>query len=92
MLIDTTTRVQRNRQLLTSNMDDEIVMLSLENGEYYGINAVWRRIWELIDSPMALADISAALQSEFDVTPSDCTRDVVAFVRELAQRQIVTIA
>jgi len=41
----------RNKRLLASRMDDEIVMMHPESGKYFALNPVAARIWELLETP-----------------------------------------
>ncbi len=72
-------------------MDNETVMMSIEKGEYYGINSVGSRIWELIDSPEKVKDICKTMCEEFNVTPGQCRDDVVYFLNKMAGKGIITI-
>ena len=40
--------IKRNPEMVSSDMDGETVMMSMENGEYYGLDPIGSRIWELI--------------------------------------------
>ncbi len=42
------TIIQRKSDLLFNEIDGEVVMLSVENSEYYGMDKVGSRIWELL--------------------------------------------
>ena len=80
--IDLQTMVVRNEDIIFSDMDDETVMMSMEKGEYYGINPIGRRIWELVETPMTAAGICKALYEEYNVSPELCHKDVLAFLNE----------
>jgi len=42
--ITITTIVKRNQEMLTSNIGDEIVMMSIENSAYYGLDPIGSKI------------------------------------------------
>ena len=47
--IDLEATVARNDDIIFSDMGEETVMMSIDKGEYYGLDPVGRRIWELLD-------------------------------------------
>lgn len=56
-------------------------MMSIENGEYYGLDDIGSRIWELIDT----------LLERFDVDRETCERDVLKFLNELDEDKILEV-
>ncbi|MCP5052927.1 MAG: lasso peptide biosynthesis PqqD family chaperone [bacterium] len=84
--------IARNSEIISSNMDDETVMMSVEQGEYYGVSPVGSRIWELLETPKIVADICAALRVEYDVTEEQCHGDVQMFLNHMAKKKIITIS
>ena len=43
--------VQRDSNIIASEADQDLVMVSIENGFYYGLSNVGREIWEAIEYP-----------------------------------------
>ena len=43
--------VSRNPNLVAANVDGDLVMMSVEQGEYFGITGVGSRVWELLATP-----------------------------------------
>ncbi|GIJ46755.1 hypothetical protein Val02_36410 [Virgisporangium aliadipatigenens] len=76
---------------LTADVGDELVMLSPEHGEYFGLNAVGTRIWELIAEPRALSELCARLADEFEVDDETCRAEVLEFLRQLAEVDLVRV-
>jgi len=89
--IDINTRLTKNRAIVSNKMDNETVMMSIENGEYYGINPIGSRIWELLDRPAAIADLCESLMEEYDVSAEDCRRDVAEFIGKLLDKDLITL-
>jgi hypothetical protein len=89
-LPDTDTRLIRKPDLIASDMDGDLVMMSIDRGEYYGISGVGVRIWALLAAPTSAADIAATLAREFDVDVTTALRDSRAFLAGLLSRGLVT--
>jgi Coenzyme PQQ synthesis protein D (PqqD) len=71
---------------------EEAVMLSVNAGSYYGLNAVAVRIWELLERPRTIADLCERLREEFEVDTPTCEAEVLKFVRDLIDNGIVHAA
>lgn len=90
MTIARDTRLSRSANVLYAQVSgDEGVMLSVEQGYYYGLNAVAARICELLETPMTVAELSARLSEEFEVDPQTAESQVLAFANTLAANGIV---
>jgi hypothetical protein len=89
--VDLQTTVQRNPDMIFTDFGNEMVMLSMEDSRYYGINEVGVRVWELMESPMSIAGIVDAICDEFDVGSEQCAQDVLAFVAQLQQKNMAIV-
>lgn len=74
---------------VSCNLTDEVIILSLKNGVYYGMNPVAARVWQLVQEPRTLREIRDVLVGEFDVEEEDCTRDVLDLLEHLRQWNLV---
>lgn len=83
------TVLQRRNDLLFNEIDGEVVMLSVENSEYYGINKVGSRIWELLEQPIQLEKLICKLENEYSVTKEQCANDINAFIQKLIEKSLV---
>lgn len=77
---------------ITSQLGDESVMLSLNDGMYYGLDSIGTRIWSLLDSPRLVREICSVIQEEYDVQPVACEQAVLELVRDLNARALVEIS
>ena len=81
--LDESSVVVRSSTVLDADIDGELVMMSIERGEYYGLDAIGSDIWGLLEKPLAVKDLCSRLEESYDVGPEDCRRDVVAFLETL---------
>lgn len=82
-------RVVRSEDFITSTVDNELVMMSLEKGTYYGLDAIGSQIWENIAAPITIDALCQKLVDAFEVDPAQCQADVLAFLNELHQEGMV---
>ena len=83
--------VVRTEESLTATIDDEIVMLVPERGQYFSLGATGSRIWELLERPMTIDAVCATLVAEFDVDAGRCRTETVGFIEELLQSGLAAI-
>jgi coenzyme PQQ synthesis protein D (PqqD) len=73
-------------------LDGEAVILNLQSGMYFGLDAVGTRIWQLLDTHRTLRRTLEALEKEFDAPPERLESDLTDFVGELHARGLVAVA
>ena len=83
-------RFVRHPDLVAADMDGDLVMMSIENGEYYGVGGVGPRVWELLEQPVTLGQIVATISEEFEVEEHGCYEDMLGFVRQLFDMGLVS--
>jgi hypothetical protein len=76
--------------VICRELSGETVLLNLESGIYYGLDAVGTRVWQLLIEGRTLAGICETMVEEYDVAPDVLRADVVRLVGELRDRGIVT--
>jgi hypothetical protein len=86
------TKVKRNSNMVTSKIDNEFVMMSVENGEYYGLDEVGSRIWELLGNSIVVEELILTLIEEFEVEREQCEADTFEFLEDLDTRKLLEIS
>ena len=61
----------------------EAVLLNLDTGVYYGLDAVGTHIWKLLQEPRSITELRDLIVDEFDVAPARCEADLRPFVDSL---------
>lgn len=85
------TVVARSSAPVTAPVDDEMVLLVPRQSRYLAFDAVGRHIWELLEEPQSVEQLCGTLQTQFDVTPETCAADVLAFLEQLADSDLLEI-
>lgn len=81
--------VVASRDQVSADLDREVIILGVTDGIYYGVDAVAARIWRLVQQPVTVSAIVAAVVAEFEVDDAQGRADVLAFLAELEQRGLV---
>ena len=83
--------VRQSEEQVSAEVDGEVVMMSVEQGNYYGLDEVGSRIWELVETPSTVTEVCDALVAEFDVDRATCEGDVIRFLQEMADQGLVAV-
>jgi hypothetical protein len=86
------TIIRRSDAVLSTNLGEDVVMMDIEQGAYYGLEAVAARIWVLTEQPVSVGALCERLVTEYQIAPEQCREEVLAFVNELVGRQIVQVS
>ena len=77
--------------MLSRVLDGEAVLLDLESGEYFGLNDVGTRFWELVSTGSTYGQARDKLLAEFDVDRATLEADLDQLVGSLLHRKLVTL-
>ncbi len=89
--IDASSIVVVSANQVSTTLGEEAVILGADAGQYFGLNEVGARIWELVQQPVSVSSIRDTLCSEYDVAPEQCERDVVELLNELSRNGLVDV-
>jgi hypothetical protein len=76
---------------VSAQLGDETMILHLEDGIYYGLDAVGTSIWGLLQQPRTVAEIRDRICAEYDVEPGRCERELLSLLQQLAERRLVDV-
>lgn len=75
---------------IAADLGGELVILSLVNGDYFSLNPVAARIWELISEPRRVADIRDQLMADYtDIDSASCTRDLLEVLNHMRASDLI---
>jgi len=84
------TVIARSGKALSSEIDGEAVLIGIETGRYYGLDAVGTAIWNRIEQPCSFDDLCAGLSEEFDGDPGVIADETRTFLTQLIERELVS--
>lgn len=83
--------VSRGPGWLSAWVGDEHVMMSAETGTCISMSETGGRVWELIETPLSLADLLRRLADEYSADDATLRTDVLPFLRALQEQQAITV-
>ena len=90
--INLDTIINKNLEIEDTDLDGEKVMMDLDKGEYFMMNEVGSRIWEIISKPINVKDIIETLRSEYEVDEETCKCTVIDFLTGLNHAKLISIS
>lgn len=84
--------IERNSEIDATDLDGEVVMMNMEKGQYFMMNEVGSRIWEIIEEPIKVCELIEALLSEFEVEREECENTVMEFLDDLNHGNLIKVS
>jgi hypothetical protein len=78
-------------QVRARTVGEEMVLLHLENGIYFGLDPVGARVWQLIQAGKSLSQACDAMIEEYDVSRQVLEQDVLALAGDLVDKKLVSV-
>ncbi len=90
-MADVRRSVRVSTNTLSREVQGETVLLQLDSGEYFGLDEIGTRIWQLIVETGDLERVRDTLLDEYDADPAVLAADVTRLVDELTARQLIDV-
>jgi len=84
-------RVRRGRDVLHREVEGEAVLVDLGSGRFFGLDEVGTRVWDRLDTEATVASLVDRVVEEFEVARPRAEKDLLALLREMARRRLVTV-
>lgn len=91
MPIEPSSIIVCTENLMSSPMDDELVILNMDKNNYIGLDEIGRRIWELFSEPRSVEEACGLLSLEFESSPAQIAADVLPFLEELRGEGLIRL-
>ena len=76
---------------LVADLDGDLIIMSMETGTYYGLDAVGANVWKLLARPHRLDDVVAHVLDRFDVDAETAERDLTVLLNEMRSEGLISI-
>lgn len=80
-----------NPQAVACDLEGEVVILNLESGIYFGLNAVGGDIWSYIQTEHTIEDIIQHMLQLYRVERARCEAEVFALMQNMASRGLIKV-
>ena len=86
------TMISRSSSVLSAVVDGEIVMMSIEQGRYFGLDDIGSDIWKRIEQPCSFATLIDRLAADYDADRATIAADVHALLGRMAAQDVVRLS
>ena len=83
--------LRRNTKQVFSEIDSEIVMLDLQNEEYYSLNQIASEIWNSIEQPIIFEKLINQLLNKYEIDEKTCKIETTDFLVALEGKGLISI-
>jgi hypothetical protein len=85
------TIVSRSPSVLTAEVDGEIIMMSIEQGHYLGLDEIGSDIWKRIEPPCSFATLIDGLAADYEADRTTIATDVQRLLGHMAMHDVVRL-
>ena len=78
-------------QVVARQVGNETIILDLESGNYFGLDSVGARVWQLIEAGKSLAAVRDTMVEEYEVSLDVLERDVLALAGDLVEKKLISV-
>lgn len=89
--MDLNQRITPSPDVISQEVSGETVLLDLQSENYFGLDEVGTRIWQLIKETGDLEAIYQTLLSEYDVSEQRLQQDLETLLGEVAALGLITL-
>jgi Coenzyme PQQ synthesis protein D (PqqD) len=85
-------RLRRGNGVLAKPLkanEPALVLLNPQSGEYYTLDEVGSRVWQLLDGTRTVLEIVAVIIEEYEAAAEVIERDVLDLLKDLVDEQLV---
>ena len=84
-------KVVPSKDVLTQEVSGEMVLMDLSSEQYFGLDAVGTRIWNLLDQATAPADLLSILLREYEVEQHQLESDIEELLGQLLEAGLLRV-
>lgn len=84
------TRWQVSQEVLSSKIDEEIILMSIKADSYFGIDPIGSLVWEILSKqPLTTNEIVQIMMEDYNVDEETCRADIQAFINDMYAKKLI---
>jgi hypothetical protein len=80
---------QRKDQVIAQKASNDFLLFNMHDGNYYSLNEVGCRIWELCDGSHTVGQLVETLAAEYDAPAESVAKDILELLEELRSEKLI---
>ncbi|TXI92895.1 MAG: PqqD family protein [Neisseriales bacterium] len=90
--INSAQKIQRiDKDVTETEFEGKIVLLHIENGEYYNFNETGSDLWNWLVEVKTLEQLLTLITEKYSVTVEECRQDIITWLNEALARKLIKI-
>ncbi len=85
------TLIRRSSAPVETTVGTEIVLMSLDAGQCYGLGETGSDVWRLLAEPLTFATLSSKLRDLYDAPKGEIEQDVEELIEKLQTLNLLTL-
>ena len=82
---------RRRRDVMFTTVDGEVLVLDVEQGQCFGMNAVASEVWVLLEHPRTLDEICGKLIEQFEIESNQCREEIGTLLEQFRGDGLVEV-
>ena len=83
--------VVAGKDMLSSDLAGEVVILNLTEAKYYGLEAVGAQVWQMMQEPVSVEHIRNTILDEYDVAPEQLDSELMSLLQHLHEKGLIEV-
>jgi len=83
--------IKRDPEIIAAEADQDLIMVSIATGHYYGVSDVAREIWDAIERPKRVSELVEDLSAGYRVDASLCEEQTLSFLEALLEEGLLQV-
>jgi hypothetical protein len=76
---------------VSATLGNEVVLLELQAGTYFGVNDVGTAVWKYLQQPRHVSDVIAYVVNQYEVPIDRAESEILGFLQNLADEGLVVV-
>ena len=91
MTVDPAATIVRASKIISTQVDGETVLFSIDDGHYCGLDSIGTVIWDELQSPVRIDVLCDRIAEQYDGARDVITADVIELIETLTDLSLVNI-
>jgi hypothetical protein len=81
---------KRGAQVIAQKAANDVLLLNMEDGNYYSLNEIGSKVWELCDGNHSVSQVVAVLAGEYDAPKEVLEKDVTELLEDFSRGKLIS--
>lgn len=91
MAVTLNDRVRIRERITFRRVRDEMALLNLDTGVYFGLDEIGARMWELLAERGSLQAVAECMEQEYEVAAEQLRQDLLRLAEELRAKGLIEL-